>query len=121
MHPQVLRELLDVMVRPLLIIFARSCLREVSEDWKKANVNLMFKKFKKEDLWIYRLDSLISIPGMVMEQLILKTISRQVKDKKMIRIDRQGFTNGESCLTNLIVFSNEGTRLVDEGRVVNVV
>jgi len=39
----------------------------------------------------------------------------------MIRIGRQGFKNGESCLTNLIVYSNEGTTLVDEGRAVNVV
>ena len=122
LHPQVLRDLVDVTVRPLLIIFARSwCLRDVSEGWTKANVTPMFKKGKKEDLWIYRLVSLTSVPGKVMEQIILKTISRHLKDKKMVRIGQQGFTNGELRLTNLIVFSSEGTSLVDEGRVVNVV
>lgn len=51
LHPQVLRELVDVTLRPLLIIFARSwCLRNVSEDWKKANITPMFKRGKKEDL-----------------------------------------------------------------------
>jgi len=53
-----------------------------SEDWKKANVTPMFKKGKKEYLWICRLVSLTLIPGKVMEQLMLKTISRYVKDKK---------------------------------------
>lgn len=36
---------------------------EVSEDWKKVNVILTFKKGKKEDLENDRLVSLTLIPG----------------------------------------------------------
>jgi len=46
-----------------------------------------------------------SIPGKVMEQLFLETISRHTKDKKIIRSSQHGcFTRGKSCLINLINF-----------------
>ncbi|GAB0199232.1 mitochondrial enolase superfamily member 1 [Grus japonensis] len=49
-HPRVLRELADVIVRPLSIIFQWSWESgEVPVDWKLANVVPIFKKGKKED------------------------------------------------------------------------
>ena len=44
------------------------------KDWRKANVTPIFKKGKEDDPGNYRLVSLTSIPGKVMEQLILETI-----------------------------------------------
>lgn len=45
MRPRVLRELVDIIVRPLSIILERSWQSgEVPEDWKKANVTPAFKK-----------------------------------------------------------------------------
>ena len=38
-----------------------------------------------------------------------------------IRPSHHGFTKGRSCLTTLISFSDLLTRLVDEGKAVNVV
>ncbi|KAK4816624.1 hypothetical protein QYF61_019323 [Mycteria americana] len=54
-------------------------------------------------------------PGKVMKQLILETLSRHRKDKKVIRSSQHGFTKGKSCLTNLRNFYGEMTGLVDEG------
>ncbi|GAB0182821.1 mitochondrial enolase superfamily member 1 [Grus japonensis] len=86
MHPRVLRELADVIARPLSIIFKRSWRTgEVPEDWRKANVTPVFKKGKKEDPGNYRPVSLTSIPGKVMEQLILGVIDKIVKQKEVIR------------------------------------
>ena len=105
MHPQVLRELADVITKPLSIIFERSWrIGDVPEDWRKASVTQVFKMGKKKDLGNYRLVSLTSIPGEVMGQLILEVISKHVEEKKVIRSSQHGFTKGKSCLTNLIAF-----------------
>jgi len=76
----------------------------VLEDWRKVNVTPVFKKGKNEDPGNYRPISLTSIPGKMMEQLILDVISKQVEEKKVIRSSKHGFTQGKSCLTNLIAF-----------------
>ncbi|KFV77063.1 RNA-directed DNA polymerase from mobile element jockey, partial [Struthio camelus australis] len=85
MHPRVLRELADVMARPLSIILERSWRSgEVPEDWKKANVTPAFQKGKKEEPGNYRPVSLPSIPGKVMEQLLLEVLTKHLEDKKVI-------------------------------------
>ncbi|GAB0209109.1 mitochondrial enolase superfamily member 1 [Grus japonensis] len=122
MHPRVLRELADVIARPPSIIFESSWRTgEVPEDWRKANVTPVFKKGKKEDQGNYRPVSLTSIPGKVMEQLILDVISKHVEEKKVIGSGQHGFTKDKSCLTNLIAFYDGMTGWVDEGRAVDVV
>jgi len=69
----------------------------------------------------YRPVSLTSIPGKVMEQLILEVFIKQVEEKKVIRSSQHEFTKGKSCLTNLIAFYDGMTGWVDEGRAVDVV
>ncbi|GAB0207550.1 mitochondrial enolase superfamily member 1 [Grus japonensis] len=122
MHPRVLRELADVIARPLSIIFERSWRTgEVPEDWRKGNVTPVFRKGKKEDPGNYRPVSLTSIPGKVMEQLILGVISKHVEEKKVIGSGQHGFTKGKRCLTSLIAFYDGMIGWVDEGRAVDVV
>ncbi|KFP27770.1 RNA-directed DNA polymerase from mobile element jockey, partial [Colius striatus] len=80
MHPRVLRELTDVIARPLSIIFEHSWRTgEVPEDWRKANVTPVFKKGRKDGRGNYRPVSLTSIPGKVMEQLILNVVTKHMK------------------------------------------
>ena len=45
----------------------------------------------------------------------------QLKVNQGIRPSQHGFTNGRSCLTNLISFYDKVTHLMDEGKAVNVV
>ena len=56
-----------------------------------------------------------------MEQLILGTASRHMKDKRVIRGSQRGFIKGESCLTNLIPSYEEIVRWVDDVKAVAVV
>ena len=94
----VLRELAEVIARPLSVIFGQ--------------------------LWgtrYYGLISLTSIPGKVMEKLILGTASGHIKAKRVIRGSQHGFTKGKSCLTNLIAFYEDVTRWIDDGKAVDVV
>jgi len=81
----------------------------------------MWKKGKKEHPGNYKQVSLTSIPGTVMEQLILEVIIKQAEEKKVIRSSQHGFTKGKSCLTNLIAFYDGMTGWVDEVRAVDVV
>ncbi|KAK4811394.1 hypothetical protein QYF61_003393 [Mycteria americana] len=56
-----------------------------------------------------------------MEQIILSAITRHVEDNQGIKPSQHGFRKGRSCLTNLISFYDKVTRLVDEGKAVDVV
>ncbi|PKU47050.1 rna-directed dna polymerase from mobile element jockey-like [Limosa lapponica baueri] len=65
--------------------------------------------------------SLISVPGKIMERIILSELSRQVQGSQGIRASQHGFMKGRSCLTNLISFYDHVTRLLDAGKAVDVV
>lgn len=86
----------------------------MSEDWRKANVTSIPKKNKREGPGFYRLFSITLITEMI-GQLILGTISRHMKDRKVFRSTQHGFTKRKSSLTNLITSYDEMTGMVDEG------
>ncbi|GAB0177975.1 mitochondrial enolase superfamily member 1 [Grus japonensis] len=80
-HPRVLRELVEMLTKPLSIIYQQSWLSgEVPVDWRLANVTPIHKKGQKEDLGNYKPVSLTLVPGKVMEQIILTAILRHVQD-----------------------------------------
>ena len=117
-----LRELAEEIAKPLSIIYQRSLSTgEVPEDWRLASVTPIYKKGCREDPGIYRPVSLTLVPGKIMEQIVLREIMWHVQDNQGIRSSQHGFTKGRSCLTNLISFYDPVTRLVDEGKAVDVV
>ncbi|NWV09231.1 LORF2 protein, partial [Ptilonorhynchus violaceus] len=119
-HPRVMRELADELAKPPSIIYHQSWLtREVPDDWKLANVT--HKKGWKEDQEHYRPVSLTSVPGKVMEQMILSAITRHLQGGWGIRPSQHGFRRCRLCLTNLISFYDQVTSLVDVGKAVDVV
>ncbi|KFW80737.1 RNA-directed DNA polymerase from mobile element jockey, partial [Manacus vitellinus] len=84
-HPRVMRELAEELTKLLSIIYHQSWLTgEVPEDWKLVNVMPIHKKGWKEDLGNYRPVSLTSVPGKVMEQIILSAITQHLQDGKGI-------------------------------------
>ena len=81
----------------------------------------IYKKGCREDPGNYRPVSLTSVLERVMEQIILREIMWHVQDKRGIRPSQHRFTKGRSCLTNLISSDDLVTRLVDDGKAVDVV
>ena len=120
-HLRVLRELAEVIAEPLSIIYQHSLLTgEVPADWRLGNVTPIYKKGCREDPENYRPVSLTSVLGKIMEQTLLKEITRHVRDNQGIRPSRHGFTKGGYCLTNPISFYDLVTHPVDEGKAVDV-
>lgn len=93
--PQVLREL-EVVAKLLSIIFER-CLRK-ERCLRTGGEYYSFLKDKDKEPGKYRPDSFTSVPGKVMEQLILNVISKN----KVIRSSQCGLIKGKLCLNNLV-------------------
>lgn len=56
-----------------------------------------------------------------MEQIPLKTVLGHMKNNYLIGDRQHGFTEGKSCLTNLVAFYNGAVVLVDKGGATDVI
>ena len=120
-HPTIAKELADVLASPLMIIFNKS-LQEgvVPKDWKLANVTSIFKKGDRTEGCNYRPISLTSIVCKILESLLRDAIMNHLAEHDLIRCSQHGFMPRRSCLTNLLEYLEEVTKLIDAGHRVDI-
>lgn len=120
--PSVLINLADAIAYPLRLIFQSSLDKQVvPSGWREANVVPIFKKGRKCKAGNYRPVSLTSQLGKVMESIIRDAINDHLDRFNLIGSSQHGFVKGKSCLTNLLEYLEDMTKLLDEKKNVDVV
>jgi hypothetical protein len=122
LHPKLLYELRDELVKPLCVLFNLSLeTGSLPQDWRDANVTPLFKKGSKSMAENYRPISLTSKIGKILESIIKDNIVNHLEKFNLIRDSQHGFRKGRSCLTNLLDFMETVTQYLDVGQPVDLV
>ena len=118
---KVLHTMADILAGPLAIIYNKLMEEgDVPNIWRMANVCPIFKKGSKGDPANYRPVSLTCVVGKVMESLIRDKIVEHLERNTLIRSSQHGFLAGRSTTTNLLVYMETLTKLLDQGHAVDV-
>ena len=88
--------------------------------WRLVNVCPIFKKGAKGDPANYRPVSLTCVVGKVMESILRDRIVEHLERNSLIRPSQHGFMAGRSTATNLLVYMEALTKLMDESHAVDV-
>ena len=119
---QLLQGLADEISPALAAIFSKSLEDgELPEDWRLANVTPIFKKGSRTKPENYRPVSLTSIPCKIMESIVKDGLMAHLEENSLMNPSQHGFMPGKSCATNLLEFLEFVTRIVDEGKNMDIV
>jgi hypothetical protein len=114
--PKVLKAATKELVKPLCHIYRESMRTGVvPKDWKHARVTPIYKKGAKGEAGNYRPVSITSIPCRMLESVIKDAVMTHLMENKLIKDSQHGFLKGRSCTTNLTIFMDKLTQIVDKG------
>ena len=120
-HPRVIKEI-ETEITPHLCKIYKASLeqRKAVADWKIQNIAPIHKKGSKDEPGNYRPISLTSVPGKILESIVVDEIVNHLESNKLILDSQHGFRNGRSCLTNLLDFFHDMYSTYDSSRAIDI-
>lgn len=117
LHPRVLKELKNSIVKPLTTIFTESINHGVlPDDWKIGDVKALFKKGSRENAGNYRPVSLTSIPCKLLEKLVRDKVVNYMNENDLFTDSQYGFRSSRSCQLQLLDTMERWTDWIDQGK-----
>ena len=93
--PRVLKELSEIIFKPLASIFRQSLeTGEIPDDWKQGNIISIYKKGDRTDLGNYRPISLTCIICKIMESIIRDKLELFIENNNILKDSQHGFRKG---------------------------
>ena len=118
---RVLKELCEVLVEPLTILFKLSVQKgKLPDRWKTAHVTPIYKKGGKSKAENYRPVSLTVIICRILEALILQCIIEHLMKHNFITQHQHGFLPQRSTVTQLLETLETWTKELDNGNSMNI-
>jgi hypothetical protein len=119
LHPRVLHELRDVLIKPLTHLFTQSMIQGVlPNDWRMSTVTPVFKKGKKDSINNYRPISLTCIACKIMESVIRNKLMAHFFANNLFSQKQYGFIKGRSTVLQLLqVFDDWSSLLEKKGQI----
>ena len=123
MHPHVMKELVEVLVNPLYLIFQLSIkLGKIPTAWKLANVSAIYKNIgSKHCPENFRPISRTSIACKILESIIREAILAYIKDNPILSDKQFGFLSGRSIVLQLLRVIDRWTEILDNGGVIDAI
>lgn len=119
--PKILKALADELTPALTLLYQSSLTSgTVPCDWRTANVTPIFKKGERYRAENYRPISLTSIPGKLLEHIIVHNIMSFAERNKIICKQQHGFRKKRSCVSQLLGLIDELTHDREKGKQVDM-
>jgi len=119
--PKILKELSAELAPILTRIFAYSLnTGTIPEDWRKANVSPIYKKGNRYSAENYRPISLTCICCKLLEHIVTSAIMTHGEANNILYPLQHGFRKGRSCETQLLEFTDEVTKNLENGQQTDV-
>ena len=121
-HPFILKNLADTLVKPLTILFNLSLSEKtLPEIWKKGIITALFKKGARNLASNYRPISLTSIICKLLERIIVDNIIQHLRDNTIYDKRQHGFTKKRNTVTNLLEALNIWTEALSHHLPVDII
>eukprot|EP00061_Rhincodon_typus_P012843 g38839.t1 len=93
----------------------------VPEDWRIPDIVPLFKKGIRDNPGNYRPVNFTLVVGKLLEKILKDKIYKHLEANGLLSDRQHGFVQERLCLTKLIEFFEEETKMIDEGKTVHVV